>query len=147
MINVRRRLFRSSGGSTRDQMSTCRVQLYTHPTLPIDQEVLRLALSDPTTPVNGPRVASLRPLASHLCLTSDPTRVRNPSLASSPVCISPPPPPPFIPFTCADLAPVLIECDKSFTRSDALAKHMHLQHNVEGGVTAPGGNPQAESQP
>ncbi|KAN0118899.1 hypothetical protein V8E52_004671 [Russula decolorans] len=46
------------------------------------------------------------------------------------------------PFTCK-----FPECDKSFTRSDALAKHMHLQHNVEGGVTAPGGNPQAESQP
>ncbi|KAJ7581391.1 hypothetical protein C8J56DRAFT_1057379 [Mycena floridula] len=30
------------------------------------------------------------------------------------------------PFTCARP-----ECDKSFTRSDALAKHMRLQHNVE----------------
>ncbi|KDQ08377.1 hypothetical protein BOTBODRAFT_37956 [Botryobasidium botryosum FD-172 SS1] len=29
------------------------------------------------------------------------------------------------PFTCS-----LPECDKSFTRSDALAKHMRLQHNI-----------------
>ncbi|KAF7324654.1 INO80 complex subunit 1 [Mycena kentingensis (nom. inval.)] len=30
------------------------------------------------------------------------------------------------PFTCA-----LLECDKSFTRSDALAKHMRVQHNID----------------
>ena len=44
------------------------------------------------------------------------------------------------PFTCADFPSVLIECDKSFTRSDALAKHMRLQHNVEAGAPGRGGN-------
>ncbi|KAI9453932.1 hypothetical protein F5148DRAFT_985367 [Russula earlei] len=39
------------------------------------------------------------------------------------------------PFTCE-----LPECDKSFTRSDALAKHMRLQHNVEAGAPGRGGN-------
>ena len=34
----------------------------------------------------------------------------------------------------------LTECDKSFTRSDALAKHMRLQHNVEAGAPGRGGN-------
>ena len=33
-----------------------------------------------------------------------------------------------------------VECDKSFTRSDALAKHMRLQHNVEAGAPGRGGN-------
>ena len=46
---------------------------------------------------------------------------------------------PFIPLTCADLAPAIIECDKSFTRSDALAKHMRLQHNIEASVLGRGG--------
>ena len=48
--------------------------------------------------------------------------------------------PPFTPLSCADLAPVLVECDKSFTRSDALAKHMRLQHNVEASAPGRGGN-------
>ncbi|KAF8495938.1 hypothetical protein F5888DRAFT_510267 [Russula emetica] len=39
------------------------------------------------------------------------------------------------PFTCE-----LPECDKSFTRSDALAKHMRLQHNVEASAPGRGGN-------
>ncbi|KAH9051508.1 hypothetical protein EDB87DRAFT_1694449 [Lactarius vividus] len=39
------------------------------------------------------------------------------------------------PFTCE-----LPECDKSFTRSDALAKHMRLQHNVEACAPGRGGN-------
>jgi hypothetical protein len=32
------------------------------------------------------------------------------------------------------------ECDKSFTRSDALAKHMRLQHNIEPPLPGRGGN-------
>ncbi|KAL0954932.1 hypothetical protein HGRIS_003865 [Hohenbuehelia grisea] len=39
------------------------------------------------------------------------------------------------PFTC--LRP---ECDKSFTRSDALAKHMRLQHNIEPPAPGRGGS-------
>ncbi|KAI0262073.1 hypothetical protein BC834DRAFT_829376, partial [Gloeopeniophorella convolvens] len=39
------------------------------------------------------------------------------------------------PFTCE-----LPECDKSFTRSDALAKHMRLQHGVEAGAPGRGGS-------
>jgi hypothetical protein len=34
----------------------------------------------------------------------------------------------------------LSECDKSFTRSDALAKHMRLQHNVSPPLPGRGGN-------
>ena len=91
--------------------------------------------------MNGPRapvVASHRLLASHLSLTSDPTRERSPSPASSPVripfsnCPSPS-------STHADPCDPT-ECDKSFTRSDALAKHMRLQHNVEAGAPGRGGN-------
>ncbi|KAF8495909.1 hypothetical protein F5888DRAFT_1569391, partial [Russula emetica] len=45
-------------------------------------------------------------------------------------------------FTCE-----FPECDKSFPSSDALAKHMHLQQNVEAGAPGRGrdGNPQAKS--
>lgn len=39
------------------------------------------------------------------------------------------------PFTCSKP-----ECDKSFTRSDALAKHMRLQHNIEPPAPGRGGN-------
>ncbi|KAG6821530.1 hypothetical protein H0H93_000039 [Arthromyces matolae] len=39
------------------------------------------------------------------------------------------------PFTCT-----LPECDKSFTRSDALAKHLRLQHNIEPPAPGRGGN-------
>ncbi|KAJ6581880.1 hypothetical protein B0H19DRAFT_1116831 [Mycena capillaripes] len=39
------------------------------------------------------------------------------------------------PFTCARP-----ECDKSFTRSDALAKHMRLQHNIEPPLPGRGGS-------
>ncbi|EKM76303.1 hypothetical protein AGABI1DRAFT_78740 [Agaricus bisporus var. burnettii JB137-S8] len=39
------------------------------------------------------------------------------------------------PFTCPKP-----ECDKSFTRSDALAKHMRLQHNIEPPAPGRGGN-------
>ncbi|KAL9709079.1 hypothetical protein Ac2012v2_007892 [Leucoagaricus gongylophorus] len=39
------------------------------------------------------------------------------------------------PFTCSKP-----ECDKSFTRSDALAKHMRLQHNVDPPPPGRGGN-------
>ncbi|KAF9073523.1 hypothetical protein BDP27DRAFT_1417010 [Rhodocollybia butyracea] len=38
------------------------------------------------------------------------------------------------PFVCS-----LPECDKSFTRSDALAKHMRLQHNIEPPAPGRGG--------
>ncbi|GLB34020.1 putative zinc finger protein, C2H2 type [Lyophyllum shimeji] len=38
------------------------------------------------------------------------------------------------PFTCS-----LPECDKSFTRSDALAKHLRLQHNIEPPAPGRGG--------
>jgi len=38
------------------------------------------------------------------------------------------------PFVCA-----LPECDKSFTRSDALAKHMRLQHNISPPAPGRGG--------
>src|ERR1700677_1777319 len=49
-------------------------------------------------------------------------------------CLPSPPKPSF-------LKPVrTAECDKSFTRSDALAKHMRLQHNVEAGAPGRGGN-------
>jgi hypothetical protein len=41
------------------------------------------------------------------------------------------------PLTCTDL---VLECDKSFTCSDALAKHMRLQHNVEASAPGRGGN-------
>lgn len=34
----------------------------------------------------------------------------------------------------------LIECDKSFTRSDALAKHMRIQHNIIPPLPGRGGN-------
>jgi hypothetical protein len=50
---------------------------------------------------------------------------------------------PFIPLTelhVLTLRLFLIECDKSFTRSDALAKHMRLQHNVEASAPGRGGN-------
>jgi hypothetical protein len=40
---------------------------------------------------------------------------------------------PWIKFPC-------VECDKSFTRSDALAKHMRLQHNIEPPLPGRGGN-------
>jgi len=40
-----------------------------------------------------------------------------------------------IPFKLCSL-----ECDKSFTRSDALAKHMRLQHNIEPPAPGRGGN-------
>ena len=33
-----------------------------------------------------------------------------------------------------------VECDKSFTRSDALAKHMRLQHNISPPLPGRGGN-------
>lgn len=39
------------------------------------------------------------------------------------------------PFTCQ-----LPECDKSFTRSDAMAKHMRLQHNISPPLPGRGGN-------
>ncbi|KAF8216826.1 hypothetical protein K438DRAFT_1901439 [Mycena galopus ATCC 62051] len=39
------------------------------------------------------------------------------------------------PFTCARP-----ECDKSFTRSDALAKHMRLQHNISPPLPGRGGS-------
>ncbi|KAJ8091824.1 hypothetical protein PM082_021060 [Marasmius tenuissimus] len=39
------------------------------------------------------------------------------------------------PFICP-----LPECDKSFTRSDALAKHMRLQHNIEPPAPGRGGS-------
>jgi uncharacterized C2H2 Zn-finger protein len=39
------------------------------------------------------------------------------------------------PFICP-----LPECDKSFTRSDALAKHMRLQHNISPPAPGRGGN-------
>ncbi|ESK95414.1 zinc finger protein [Moniliophthora roreri MCA 2997] len=39
------------------------------------------------------------------------------------------------PFICS-----LPECDKSFTRSDALAKHMRLQHNIEPPAPGRGGS-------
>jgi len=39
------------------------------------------------------------------------------------------------PFTCP-----LPECDKSFTRSDAMAKHMRLQHNISPPLPGRGGN-------
>ncbi|KAJ7108839.1 hypothetical protein C8R43DRAFT_905262 [Mycena crocata] len=39
------------------------------------------------------------------------------------------------PFTCARP-----ECDKSFTRSDALAKHMRLQHNISPPAPGRGGS-------
>ncbi|EIN06910.1 hypothetical protein PUNSTDRAFT_121921 [Punctularia strigosozonata HHB-11173 SS5] len=39
------------------------------------------------------------------------------------------------PFTCPRP-----ECDKSFTRSDALAKHMRLQHNISPPLPGRGGN-------
>ncbi|KAI0822147.1 hypothetical protein BC628DRAFT_1542416 [Trametes gibbosa] len=39
------------------------------------------------------------------------------------------------PFTCP-----LPECDKSFTRSDALAKHMRIQHNISPPLPGRGGN-------
>jgi len=39
------------------------------------------------------------------------------------------------PYTCA-----LPECDKSFTRSDALAKHMRLQHNIDPPAPGRGGS-------
>jgi hypothetical protein len=35
---------------------------------------------------------------------------------------------------------ILAECDKSFTRSDALAKHMRLQHNISPPLPGRGGN-------
>ena len=37
-------------------------------------------------------------------------------------------------------SPVFAECDKSFTRSDALAKHMRLQHNIEPPLPGRGGH-------
>jgi hypothetical protein len=40
-------------------------------------------------------------------------------------------------LTCTDLA---LECDKSFTRLNALAKHMRLQHNVDASAPGRGGN-------
>lgn len=39
------------------------------------------------------------------------------------------------PFTCP-----LPECDKSFTRSDAMAKHMRLQHNISPPLPGRGGS-------
>ncbi|KAH9939633.1 uncharacterized protein BXZ73DRAFT_43613 [Epithele typhae] len=39
------------------------------------------------------------------------------------------------PFTCSRP-----ECDKSFTRSDALAKHMRIQHNISPPLPGRGGN-------
>lgn len=39
------------------------------------------------------------------------------------------------PFTCP-----LPECDKSFTRSDAMAKHMRIQHNIVPPMPGRGGN-------
>ncbi|PCH34634.1 hypothetical protein WOLCODRAFT_139478 [Wolfiporia cocos MD-104 SS10] len=39
------------------------------------------------------------------------------------------------PFTCTRP-----ECDKSFTRSDALAKHMRIQHNISPPLPGRGGN-------
>lgn len=39
-----------------------------------------------------------------------------------------------------DLIILQPECDKSFTRSDALAKHLRLQHNIEPPAPGRGGN-------
>jgi hypothetical protein len=46
------------------------------------------------------------------------------------------------PFTCARP-----ECDKSFTRSDALAKHMRLQHNISPPLPGRGGSRKRKRNP
>ncbi|KAJ7656346.1 hypothetical protein DFH06DRAFT_1199313 [Mycena polygramma] len=46
------------------------------------------------------------------------------------------------PFTCARP-----ECDKSFTRSDALAKHMRLQHNISPPAPGRGGSRKRKRNP
>ncbi|KAJ7698928.1 hypothetical protein B0H17DRAFT_1158232 [Mycena rosella] len=46
------------------------------------------------------------------------------------------------PFTCARP-----ECDKSFTRSDALAKHMRLQHNISPPLPGRGGSRKRKRAP
>jgi uncharacterized Zn-finger protein len=42
--------------------------------------------------------------------------------------------------TRPDETTVPSECDKSFTRSDAMAKHMRLQHNISPPLPGRGGN-------
>jgi hypothetical protein len=63
-------------------------------------------------------------------LTSDPTRAKTLLPASYPVRVLPSKPS-FL---------TTVGCDESFTRSEALAKHMRLQHNVEAGGPGGGGN-------
>ena len=41
----------------------------------------------------------------------------------------------------------LVECDKSFTRSDALAKHMRIQHNIIPPLPGRGGNRKRKREP
>lgn len=84
---------------------------------------------NPSTHVNGRHAlveACRRPHASPLCLISAPTRAKSPSHALYQVRLT---------TSSAHHISFLSsfsskECDKSFTRSDALAKHMRLQHGI-----------------